>query len=356
MTDRELLRQIERSPNQRAGYKQLIREFSLGGGRERRLLLEHLARLTAAGHLVKTDREQWAIPKAPAKSERRPDSRPDRSPGYRPDNLVAGRLDLHRDGFGFVRPAQGGRDDDIFIPPNEIGDAMQGDQVLVELLPPRSDGRKLGRILRVLTRRNPTVVGVFHYAAEGRGRPDFAGNYVTPFDDRITQPIVIPFEAELPAPNAASTTPHRVLGEEARLQARDYDPNNLEGLVVDVEITAWPTPSRPARGKIIEILGHPDDFGVDVEMVIRKHHLPRIFPDKVLAEARAVARLDPEVIDARRDFRDLPIVTIDGETARDFDDAVLVDYNDATGHWHLQVHIADVAQYVHPGTALDLEA
>ena len=363
MTDRELLRHIERSPNQRAGYKQLVREFSLGGGRERRLLLEHLARLTAAGHLSKTDREQWAIPKPPAKSDqnsdRRSDPRPDRATGYRPENLIAGRLDLHRDGFGFVRPAQGGREDDIFIPPNEIGDAMQGDQVLVELAPPRPDGRRLGRILRVLTRRNPTVVGIFHYAREGRNRPDeygrMGGNYVTPFDDRMTQPILTPFDSEPPA-RATPSTPHRVLGEEALAQTRHYDPNNLEGLVVDVEITAWPTPARPARGKVIEILGHPDDFGVDVEMIIRKHHLPRIFPDKVLAEARTVARLDPEVIATRRDFRDLPIVTIDGETARDFDDAVLVDHDESTGHWHLQVHIADVAHYVHPGTALDLEA
>jgi len=354
VTDRELLRHIERSPNQRAGYKQLVREFSLGGGRERRLLLENLARLTVAGHLVKTDREQWAIPKAPAQSERRSDRRSREQPDYRPENLVAGRLDLHRDGFGFVRPPGGDRDDDIFIPPNEIGDAMQGDQVLVELAPPRSDGRKLGRILRVLTRRNPTVVGVFHYARESRGR-EFSGNYVTPFDDRMTQPILIADDAELPLPTL-NATPHRVLGQEAIAQSRDYSLDNLEGLVVDVEITAWPTPTRPARGKIIEILGHPDDFGVDVEMVIRKHHLPRIFPDKVLAEARATAHLDPEVIATRRDFRDLPIVTIDGETARDFDDAVLVNYNNSTGHWHLQVHIADVAHYVHPGTALDLEA
>ena len=252
VTDRELLRHIERSPNRRAGYKQLVREFSLGGGRERRLLLEHLARLTAAGHLVKTDREQWAIPKPPAQSDHRPDrrsdSRPDRSAGYRPENLVAGRLDLHRDGFGFVRPAQGDREDDIFIPPNEIGDAMQGDQVLVELAPPRSDGRKLGRIVRVLTRRNATVVGTFHYAREGRGRDNSPGNYVTPFDDRMTQPIIIPFDAQLPSAERHTPTPHRVLGEEAIARIRHYDRNNLEGLVVDVEITAWPTPTRPARG------------------------------------------------------------------------------------------------------------
>ena len=344
VTDRELIRHIERSPGQRAGYKQLVREFSLGGGRERRLLLEHLARLTAAGHLVKTDREQWAIPKAPAKS------------GYQASNLVAGRLDLHRDGFGFVRPAQGDRLDDIFIPPDETHDAMQGDQVLVELAPSRNDGRKLGRIVRVLTRRNATVIGTFHYAREGRGRENFGDNYVTPFDDRMNQPILIPFDAPLPHLPTAAANPHRVLGQEAAHAIRNYDSDNLEGLVVDVEITAWPTPTRPARGKILEVLGHENDFGIDVEMVIRKHHLPRIFPDNVLAEARAVAHLDTDVIAARRDFRDLPIVTIDGETARDFDDAVLVEHDSATGHWHLQVHIADVAHYVTPGTALDLEA
>jgi ribonuclease R len=336
MTDRELIRHIERAAGQRAGYKQLVREFSLGGGRERRLLLEHLARLTVAGHLVKIDRDTWGIAKTAASR----------------DNLIAGRLDLHRDGFGFVRPneRQRGGDDDVFIPPNEIHGAMQGDQVLVELAPPRGDGRRLGRVMRVLTRRNPTVVGIFHYSRSDRA----PGNYVTPFDERMTQPVVIPYDAELPEPSATASTPHRVLGVE--VAARSFDRDDLEGLVVDVEITDWPTPSRPARGRVIEILGQEDDFGVDVEMVIRKHHLPRIFPDNVLEEARAVAFLDADVVAERRDFRDLPIVTIDGETARDFDDAVMVEHDEETGHWHLQVHIADVAHYVTPGTALDLEA
>jgi ribonuclease R len=335
MTDRELLRHIERSAGQRAGYKQLVRELSLGGGRERRLLLENLDRLTAAGHLVKTDRDQWAIAKAVATR----------------DNLIAGRLDLHRDGFGFVRANERQRagDDDIFIPPNEINGAMQGDQVLVELAPPRGDGRRLGRVARVLTRRNATVVGVFHYSKSDRAQ----GNYVTPFDERMTQPVLIPYGAEVPVETKPQA--HRVLGEEAAA-ARDYDRDNLEGLVVDVEITDWPTPQRPARGRVIEVLGHEDDFGIDVEMVIRKHHLPRIFPDNVLEEARAVARLDAEEVAARRDFRHLPIVTIDGETARDFDDAVLVEHDPHTGNWRLQVHIADVAHYVKAATALDLEA
>jgi len=339
VTDRELLRQIERSPGQRAGYKQLVHEFSLGGGRERRLLLEHLARLTAAGHLVKAGRDQWAIAKTAAVR----------------DNFVAGRLDLHRDGFGFVRPneRQRGGDDDIFIPPNEINGAMQGDQVLVELAPPRGDGRRLGRVLRVLTRRNPTVVGIFHYARGGRNAERVQGNYLAPFDERMTQPVVIPFGAEVPD---ATATRHRVLGEEAAAALQNYDSDDLEGLVVDVEITDWPTPIKPARGRVIEVLGHEDDFGIDVEMVIRKRHLPRIFPENVLKEAREVAHLDAREIASRQDFRHLPIVTIDGETARDFDDAVLVAHDERTGNWRLQVHIADVAQYVRPGTALDLEA
>jgi ribonuclease R len=150
---------IARSAGQKAGYKQLVRELGLGGGRERRLLLEQLARLTARGALAKLDREHWSIPK------------PLGAGGTR-DNLAAGRLDLHRDGFGFVRPnaRQARGQEDIFIPPNEINGAMQGDQVLVEVEPPKADGRRQGRIVRVLERRNPTVVGVFHYASALRSR------------------------------------------------------------------------------------------------------------------------------------------------------------------------------------------
>ena len=184
-------------------------------------------------------------------------------------------MDLHRDGFGFVRPNARQADsgaDDIFIPPNEINGAMQGDQVLVEVEPPKADGRRQGRIVRVLERRNRTVVGVFHYARSDRS----LGHNVVPFDERMTQPILIPEGQELPAASDAST-PHRVLGSEAT-GALAHD--SLEGLVVDVEITSWPTPTRPPVGRVIEVLGDPDDFGVDVEMMIRKHQLPRIFPDK----------------------------------------------------------------------------
>jgi ribonuclease R len=349
MTDRELHRHISRAAGQKAGYKQLVRELGMGGGRQRREVLEQLDRMTTRGELVKVDREHWAI--AASESNRAGQTR---------ENLAAGRLDLHRDGFGFVRllPGQGVKsptgDEDIFIPPNEINGAMQGDQVLVEVGPPKSDGRRMGRIARILERRNPTIVGVFHYAKKGRKGAfipgEHRGHFVVPFDSRMSQPILIPEGAELP--EAVVDSKHRVIGEEARAAAHFDD---LEGLVVDVEITSWPTPTRPPVGKVIEVLGNPDDFGVDVEMIIRKHQLPRIFPDNVLDEAKRVASLDPREVDRRRDFRELQIVTIDGETARDFDDAVLV-RELAGGGWELQVHIADVAEYVRPGTDLDLEA
>ena len=348
MTDRELLALIAASAGQKAGYKQLVRELSLGGGRERRLLLEHLARLTVTGKLIQLDREHWSLPRAASHE----------SAAAR-ENLVAGRLDLHRDGYGFVRPnrkpsAAASKTpsavQDIFVPPNEINAAMQGDQVLVEVDPPKADGRQQGRIVRILERCNPTVVGTFRYARADRGR----NNIVVPFDDRMTQPIVIPPGAEIPTA-AGSATPHRVLGREAQATPKPKGPERLEGLVVDVEITSWPTPTRPPIGRVIEVLGSPDDFGVDVEMMIRKHQLPRIFPEAVLAEARAVAHFDQNVAARRADFRSLPIVTIDGETARDFDDAVLVRERDSGGY-ELQVHIADVSEYVRPGSALDLEA
>lgn len=339
MTDRELVARIARSTGGKAGYKQLVRELGLGGGRERRLLLEQLARLTARGSLTKIDREQWGIPR-PAGSR---------------ENLSAGRLDLHRDGFGFVRPnaRQATGDEDIFIPPNELNGAMQGDQVLVEVEPPKPDGRRQGRIVRILERRNSTVVGTFHYRDSGNPRSDrsFGRNhYVVPFDERMSQPVLIPEGQELPAATQTAT-PHRVLGTEAATAASH---ESLEGLIVDVEITSWPTPTRPAVGRVIEVLGSPGDFGVDVEMMIRKHQLPRIFPENVLAEARRVAHLDLAEVARRRDFRGLPIVTIDGETARDFDDAVLVE--ERADGYELQVHIADVAEYVRAGTDLDLEA
>ena len=131
--------------------------------------------------------------------------------GRRGTGWLAGKLDLHRDGYGFVRPnGSSSREDDLFIPPNELNGAMQGDEVLVDEAPPGRDGRRSGRVARVLTRRNPTVVGIFHYArARGDARRGFGsarasgwmaalvkGNYVTPLDERMGAPVLIPEGAE----------------------------------------------------------------------------------------------------------------------------------------------------------------
>ena len=144
-----------------------------------------------------------------------------------------------------------------------------------------------------------------------------------------------------------------MLGQEA---ARRVAWDDLENVVVDVEITDWPTATQNPRGRVVEILGYEDDFGADVEIMIRKHHLPHRFPPAVLAEAQDAEPIIPaSEAHKRRDFRALPIVTIDGETARDFDDAVIVQHLE-NGNFELQVHIADVAHYVTPDSALDQEA
>src|SRR5438105_6296721 len=273
---------------------------------------------------------------------------------------------MHRDGFGFVIPDASALDErlkarlseDIFIPPPAGGSAMHRDRVLVGITTIRSDGRAGGRIVRPLHRAHSTVVGIFHYGNRY--------NYVTPLDRKISQEIIIPKGLELPekasddgaAPGKEDRrkqtmeSVHRVLGEEAKRTR----PDNLEDVVVDVEITDWPTATQNARGRVVEILGYEDDFGMDVEIMIRKHHLPHRFPPEVLEEAQEAEPLIPaSELKKRRDFRALPIVTIDGETARDFDDAVTV-RRLKNGNFELQVHIADVAQYVTPDSAIDQEA
>src|SRR5438874_1041203 len=160
-------------------------------------------------------------------------------------------------------------------------------------------------------------------------------------------------EGKVEVQSAANvSTRHRVIGKEARRSAHA----DLEGMVVDVEIVQWPSGTQNARGKVIEVLGYEDDFGVDVEIVIRKHHIPHVFAAEVLQEAESFTPvLHRNASSRRQDYRKLQIVTIDGETARDFDDAVLV-RNLPNGNYELQVHIADVAQYVTQGSAIDGEA
>jgi ribonuclease R len=374
LSDSAILSHISRQPKRAAGFKQLVRELGLHG-EGRRELDSHLQKLVAAGELVQLNSDRYALPQsAPDKNEK---------------NLVAGRLTMHRDGFGFVIPDASSLSPslkarlvgDIFIAPHAIGNAMHGDRVLVDIVATRPDGRAEGRIVRSVVRVHPTVVGIFHYGSRH--------NYVKPIDSKITQEIVIPHGMEIPdkvtppspaavpstssgqaaeasrppgSESEAGETPalrrikksvDRVLGDEAALHS-EWD--DLEGVVVDVEITDWPTPTQNPRGRVFEILGRQDDFGVDVEIIIRKFHLPHHFPAATLEEAQNIPAVIPgRELRHRRDFRALPIITIDGETARDFDDAVTV-RNLENGNFELQVHIADVAQYVTPGSALDQEA
>jgi len=256
---------------------------------------------------------------------------------------VKGRLVGHRDGYGFVIPdepipeAKG----DIFIGADGMGEALHGDRVLAGAIRIRSNGRAEGRIERVLERAQKTVVGEFRYGQRT--------NYVLPFDTRIPHQIVIPPGLEIPAaqPSAAKAPPRR-----EDLASREH----LEGAVVNVEITRFPSAFQSGAGRVLEILGKAGEFGVDVEIIIRKFHLPHQFSHEALRDAQAVPAMVPASAAAgRRDFRDLPIVTIDGETAKDFDDAVVVLIL-PNGNYQLQVHIADVAHYVQPGTALDRDA
>jgi ribonuclease R len=347
LSDSAILKKIERQPKGTAGFKQLVRELGLHGD-ARQQLSDLLKRLVSSGQLIEVDSGRYAIPKVTANK-----------------NVLVGRLSMHRDGYGFVTPDAASLDaglktqlsGDVFIPPPAVGSAMHGDRVLVEIGAIRPDGRAEGRIVRPVVRAHSTVVGIFRHGNRG--------NYVTPIDQKISQEIVIPPGMEYPQeqvgagdlPTAAVSgrrkSVDRVLGKEA---ARRAEWDDLQGVVVDVEITDWPSATQNPRGRVVEILGYEDDFGVDVEVVIRKFHLPHRFPPEVLDQAQKIEPVIPAVeVQQRRDFRDLPIVTIDGETARDFDDAVTVRQIEQ-GNYELQVHIADVAHYVTPDSALDQEA
>jgi len=256
-------------------------------------------------------------------------------------NAIQGRLSVHRDGYGFVIPDQPveGVEGDIFVPRERAERAMHGDRVAVRLTRRQADGRAEGEIVEVLERAHPTVVGEFRVRRRG--------NFVVPHDERIRGWIEIPPGLEIPRPGQDRIGPAAGSAPPAE---------EMDGLIVDVEILEYPEDGDRAVGRVIEVLGRPDDFGVDVEIVIRKHHLPHRFPADVLEQAeRLPVTLPAAEISTRRDFRKLDIVTIDGETARDFDDAVHVERL-PNGNFLLQVHIADVSYYVRPGSAIDREA
>jgi len=230
-------------------------------------------------------------------------------------HLVTGTLTIHPDGFGFVKPATG-EEPDIFIPPKGLKGAAHRDRVVVRI--EEKKGRRLeGSILRVLERGNRLVVGTFR-----RGRNV---SLVVPEDERLIFEVIVP--------------------RKATLRARDGD-------VVVCEILEHPKDGRDPEGRVSEILGDPEDMDVQAKIVAFRHDLPSAFPEEALEEA---GRFPPFVSGAemagREDLRDLPLVTIDGENARDFDDAVHV--KKTRGGFVLTVAIADVSHYVREGTALD---
>jgi ribonuclease R len=318
-----LLDHIRGLPHGRAALKQLAREWRRHGVPPARLKSE-LAGLAERGEIVETSAGHYAAVSASRE-------------------FAVGRFTAHRDGYGFVtpQPPPAGLRGDIYIPPSAALRAMHGDRVVARIGRRGPQGRAEGEIVRVLRRAHPTVVGEFRIRQ--------AACFVLPHDDRIRQWIEIPEEHALPA---ASLTVHRVGASDLRVQSVD----DLDGMIVTAEILDFGSGDGRPVGRVAEVLGLPDDFGIDVEILIRAHHIPHQFPEDVLEQARRIpgpiARAE---IARRRDFRDLDIVTIDGETARDFDDAVWVEPL-ANGHWALQVHIADVSHYVRPGTPIDREA
>jgi ribonuclease R len=264
---------------------------------------------------------------------------------------IRGRLVLHHDGYGFVVPdvALPNVDGDIFLPRDYVEDAMHGDTVIVRiarLSGPPGSRRAEGRIVRIIGRAHPSVVGLFRYTSRGC--------LVVPYDTRVQHDIEL-----LPGQELSSSLREQLLPSKKDPSARGkrlpHIPK-LDGAIVNAELIHYGRGGAPPAGRVIEILGRPGDLGVDTEIIIRKHHLPYAFSAEVLEESEHLALPVTEADRAgREDFREFPICTIDGETARDFDDAVYVERRD-DGGWLLQVHIADVAHYVRPESPLDREA
>jgi ribonuclease R len=269
----------------------------------------------------------------------RPEGRRER----RDPNLFSGRIVMHRDGYGFVVPDTPlGFEGDLYVNPDNVADAMHGDRVVARIDRRRPDGRAEGHVVKITSRAHPTVVGIFHYTARA--------GVVEPLDPRVAREILVPAGEELP--QAWRPSPEE-MARQARPLARRPE---LEGAAVNVELTRFPAGGARAAGRVVEVLGNPGETGVDVEIIVRKHHLPHVFPEEAAAAARAAPQaVTREATEGREDFRSLAIVTIDGEKARDFDDAVYVDRL-PDGGYELQVHIADVAHYVHRAEALDREA
>ncbi|RNC67641.1 MAG: ribonuclease R [Desulfuromonadales bacterium] len=295
---RETVLEVIRAQGGVTAFRDLMLAFGVTKA-EREHFKGFMDKLVSEGHLVRLKGNRYALSEG--------------------ENLVTGRLWSHPDGYGFVTPKEGG--EDVYIPARALTGTMHGDLVEVRVEAVKRSGKKEGRIVRTLERAQTRIVGRFE-ALKGFG-------VVVPDEARISQQISIP--------------------QKAWGRAKS-------GQVVIAEITAYPTDRRKAEGQIVEVLGWPDDPEVEVRTIIAKHGLPFEFHPDVLAEARAVPQQIGEADRAgRTDLRDLVTVTIDGETARDFDDAVAV-RKEKGGNIRLWVSIADVSHYVKPDSPLDREA
>src|SRR6476619_4350204 len=247
-------------------------------------------------------------------------------------DLVTGKLSLHPVGYGFLTSEKPG-EPDVFIAAENVGTAMHRDRVVarISLEPPagRIKGRREGRVIRILERAHDTLVGTLQ-----RSRNFY---YVVPDDPRFVHDVDV-------RPVAAAAG------------GRRSETAATVGDKVVVRLDDWQSRHVNPEGEVIEVLGPASAPGVDVLSIVRKYHLPTEFPSGVLEQAERIPeRVDAQQIAGREDLRNQFIVTIDPDDARDFDDAINVEKL-ANGGWQLGVHIADVAAYVEPGSALDREA
>lgn len=236
-------------------------------------------------------------------------------------NLIPGRIQGNKKGFGFLIPDNSDMRD-LFIPAENLNGAMHNDRVIARLTAGElGAGKSEGEVIKILKRANEKVVGTFE-SGKGFG-------FVVPDDPRIYQDIFI---------------------------SKENFNGAKDGYKVVVNITEWPEARRNPEGVVIEILGHKDDIGTDIISIIRGHNLPEEFPPEVEAQAGKIPdKVSESDIAKRRDLRDKVIVTIDGEDAKDLDDAVSLELL-PNGNFLLGVHIADVSQYVFENSHLDKEA
>lgn len=235
--------------------------------------------------------------------------------------LFVGKFVSHRKGFGFVESDEE-YTQDLFIPADNVNTAMHNDRVIAEIVTPATDDRRAeGKIIKVVKREVTEVVGLF--------QPSKNFGFVVPDNKKFNQDIYIP---------------------------KKFFSGAKENDKVVVDITVWPSEDRKPEGKIIEVLGQKGERGVEIDSIVKSHGLPEEFPKKVLDEAEFVAVPIPEEeIQRRFDIRDLKTFTIDGEDAKDLDDAVSIEKL-SNGNFKLGVHIADVTHYVREKSKLDKEA